>query len=526
MLVLSILLSTSKILNPKTTPAVTFPERAAFSDAFQAAVQSQLTLYYASAAPNDVKDVLLHGTFSHYGNIVRCHTHLSKLYRTAYIIYKSVVAIQNFDSTWGILCGKHCLHICLTTFSPDQCAERRAHVALLASLPRSTIAMDLAEIAEEVSAKSINIPFSMNSYNPKPYTYCHFTSKAAMENAKSISCALKNRHNRFAHPGNNGSDKSRPDHYADGMDLSSPLTESPALTDWKIISDTLARVVSELTMLTTQFKSMNDRITKLETTMTAPSPPSGPFIAKSPSYIPSINPNNNILINVNFPLYNQQECAIMIDNNKHNFFPHSSPLINFGQINVNGLVSPVQQHLLNFFLHSSFGVLSLNDTCLSSSGAKFIFIKINIIYIILGPIGPVPPLPILMMALEFYFAIPFINMFKRLYYPPSGSIHQNICKDLIAKFLSWLNHARSNNYHVVILGDFNIDEVAHSNYSYPTFYHANGSSRLDYIWSSPGFPAPGLFTQVVTCPPLLDRPFTKSNGMSLPPKWMIPSKNI
>ncbi|PKY58131.1 hypothetical protein RhiirA4_479785 [Rhizophagus irregularis] len=94
----------------------------------------------------------------------------------------------------------------------------------------------------------------------------------------------------------------------------------------------------------------------------------------------------------------------------------------------------------------------------------------------------------------------------------------------------------SNNYHVVILGDFNIDEVAQSNYSHnhfrllrllssryfndhqahsfssndpdPTFFHANSSSRLDYIWSSPGFPAPGLFTQVVTCPPLLDRPFT------------------
>ncbi|GBC49466.1 hypothetical protein RIR_jg42584.t1 [Rhizophagus irregularis DAOM 181602=DAOM 197198] len=52
----------------------------------------------------------------------------------------------------------------------------------------------------------------------------------------------------------------------------------------------------------------------------------------------------------------------------------SSPLINFGQINVNGLCSPVRQlHLLNYFLHSSFGVLSLNDTRLTSSSAKFIY---------------------------------------------------------------------------------------------------------------------------------------------------------
>ncbi|GBC53506.2 reverse transcriptase family protein [Rhizophagus irregularis DAOM 181602=DAOM 197198] len=64
----------------------------------------------------------------------------------------------------------------------------------------------------------------------------------------------------------------------------------------------------------------------------------------------------------------------MMDNNKHNFSPHPSPLIKFGQLNVNGLCSPIrQQHLLNFFLHSSFGALSINDTRLSPSNAKFIF---------------------------------------------------------------------------------------------------------------------------------------------------------
>ncbi|GBC51144.2 hypothetical protein GLOIN_2v1762049 [Rhizophagus irregularis DAOM 181602=DAOM 197198] len=217
--------------SPDITPAVSFPERAASPDASQAAVQSQPTLFYASAAPNDVEDfwthfasnrdvcdariivhfrkkedlvkavaspmdslfglhfhaydpqaikadehvrtlvvtdiplfitdALLRGTFSRYGNIVRCHTRLSKLYRTAYITFESTGALQNLDSTWGVLCGGHCLPV------------------------------DLAEIADEVSAKSINVPFSMNSYNPKPYAYCHFASKTAMENAKSISCALK-----------------------------------------------------------------------------------------------------------------------------------------------------------------------------------------------------------------------------------------------------------------------------------------------------------------------------------------------
>src|SRR5688500_19830156 len=64
----------------------------------------------------------------------------------------------------------------------------------------------------------------------------------------------------------------------------------------------------------------------------------------------------------------------MMDNNKHTFSPHSSPLLNFGQINVNGLSSPVrQQHLINYFLHSSLSVLSINDTRLTSSSAKFIY---------------------------------------------------------------------------------------------------------------------------------------------------------
>ncbi|PKC51154.1 hypothetical protein RhiirA1_484409, partial [Rhizophagus irregularis] len=67
---------------------------------------------------------------------------------------------------------------------------------------------------------------------------------------------------------------------------------------------------------------------------------------------------------------------------------------------------------------------------------------------------------------------------------------------IFAQLNLWLDKARSNNYHVIILGPS------------PTFYHQNGSSRLDYIWSSPGFPAPGLFSQVETCPKLNDNQFT------------------
>ncbi|CAB4431629.1 unnamed protein product [Rhizophagus irregularis] len=34
------------------------------------------------------------------------------------------------------------------------------------------------KLPKEISAKSVNIPFSYNSYSPKPYAYVHFSSAA------------------------------------------------------------------------------------------------------------------------------------------------------------------------------------------------------------------------------------------------------------------------------------------------------------------------------------------------------------
>ncbi|GET51222.1 hypothetical protein GLOIN_2v1770668 [Rhizophagus irregularis DAOM 181602=DAOM 197198] len=138
----------------------------------------------------------------------------------------------------------------------------------------------------------------------------------------------------------------------------------------------------------------------------------------------------------------------------------------------------------------------------------------------------------------------FVNLFFHqtkisiisVYIPPYHSVHYKERDAVFAQLNLWLDKARSNNYHVVILGDFNADEISHSylpqhhlkilrslssryftdHQSHissisgpsPTFYHQNGSSRLDYIWSSPGFPAPGLFSYVESCPKLNDNQFT------------------
>ncbi|PKY60624.1 hypothetical protein RhiirA4_484530, partial [Rhizophagus irregularis] len=142
--------------------------------------------------PLFVTDAQLRGAFSCYGIVTHCRTNLSKLYRTAYIVFDSASSLEQFENTWAVLCTGHCLRVCPASHSSDQRALRRAHVALLAGLLRGSIAIDLNEIAEEISTKSINIPFSYNSYNSKPYAYVHFSSAATKESAMGITCALKN----------------------------------------------------------------------------------------------------------------------------------------------------------------------------------------------------------------------------------------------------------------------------------------------------------------------------------------------
>ncbi|GET51104.1 hypothetical protein GLOIN_2v1785090 [Rhizophagus irregularis DAOM 181602=DAOM 197198] len=198
-----------------------------------------------------------------------------------------------------------------------------------------------------------------------------------------------------------------------------------------------------------------------------------------------------------------------------------SPLINFGQINVNGLCSPVRQlHLLNYFLHSSFGILSLNDTRLTSSGAKFIYqiehsqhnfksywapspsnsrphdgVGLLLRHPLHKHVQKIDPWKGRLLKLDLFFHQTKISIIS-VYIPPYHSIHYKERDAIFDQLNLWLDQARSNNYHVIIVGPS------------PTFYHQNGSSRLDYIWSSPGFPAPGLFSQVATCPMLNNNQFT------------------
>lgn len=63
-------------------------------------------------------------------------------------------------------------------------------------------------------------------------------------------------------------------YYANGMDITYP--GPVVLTDWKSISASLEKVISDLALLTVQFTSMNNRISILESAIAIPNPPTGP----------------------------------------------------------------------------------------------------------------------------------------------------------------------------------------------------------------------------------------------------------
>ncbi|EXX57352.1 hypothetical protein RirG_208060 [Rhizophagus irregularis DAOM 197198w] len=69
-----------------------------------------------------------------------------------------------------------------------------------------------------------------------------------------------------------------------------------------------------------------------------------------------------------------------------------------------------------------------------------------------------------LLKLDLFFHQTKISIIS-VYIPPYHSIHYKERDAIFAQLNSWLDKARSNNYHVVILGDFNADEVSHSHLS-------------------------------------------------------------
>ncbi|GET57901.1 hypothetical protein GLOIN_2v1785090 [Rhizophagus irregularis DAOM 181602=DAOM 197198] len=82
---------------------------------------------------------------------------------------------------------------------------RREYVAILASIPKNIKEADLFEIANQVNAKALNVPLSINSYKPKPYAYLNFSSFDTLEAVKEMTVAFHGKGNNNNNiPNNNG----------------------------------------------------------------------------------------------------------------------------------------------------------------------------------------------------------------------------------------------------------------------------------------------------------------------------------
>ncbi|EXX66890.1 hypothetical protein RirG_119480 [Rhizophagus irregularis DAOM 197198w] len=68
-------------------------------DPFAKKADEQLRTLVVTDIPLFVTDAQLRGTFSRYGIVTHCHTRLSKLYRTAYIVFDSATAMEQFENT-------------------------------------------------------------------------------------------------------------------------------------------------------------------------------------------------------------------------------------------------------------------------------------------------------------------------------------------------------------------------------------------------------------------------------------------
>ncbi|PKY62688.1 hypothetical protein RhiirA4_489635, partial [Rhizophagus irregularis] len=146
---------------------------------------------FVTDIPLFLTETQVHSAFSRYGSVVRCKFSLRKHYYTAMVQFSTDDPIAQFDDTWAILCLGNSLRVCPAHYSKAQRDARRQYVAVLAGIPKNIKEADLTDIANQVSAKAINIPLSFTSYKPKPYVYMNFFSQETLDAAKELTVSFR-----------------------------------------------------------------------------------------------------------------------------------------------------------------------------------------------------------------------------------------------------------------------------------------------------------------------------------------------
>ncbi|PKY51610.1 hypothetical protein RhiirA4_424645 [Rhizophagus irregularis] len=151
-------------------------------------------------------------------------------------------------------------------------------VAVLAGIPKNIKEADLTDIANQVSAKAINIPLSFTSYKPKPYVYMNFFSQETLDAAKELTVSFRNRgltwHSSDQTSSNNSAQQpktrphtstssSRPTESSDQykQPICQPIITPPTTQSRPIITpEEVAALRQQILELSKTIRSMDERI--------------------------------------------------------------------------------------------------------------------------------------------------------------------------------------------------------------------------------------------------------------------------
>ncbi|GET64696.1 reverse transcriptase family protein [Rhizophagus irregularis DAOM 181602=DAOM 197198] len=442
---------------------------------------------------------------------------------------------------------------------------RREHVAILAGIPKNIKEADLLEIASQVNAKALNVPLSINLYKPKPYAYLNFSSFDTLEAAKEMTVAFRGKGLTW-HPPNEAHTLC----HVCGRPGCSPSVCNPRST--RKVDDRLNKLYSRFNAGPRRGRQdshqsrdkSNSRSRSRSNSRSRNNSSSSSRSNNSNNNTNTSRPNtsrrSNQTNNNNYNLKNNEHSSgstqpplVPHPNNSAHTSSSDNSAYTLPQHIIDELKAQIKEiattlksldetvsWMQDTITHHDYRISELESMMNydnNNSGDSDLYPPHNDQETYSYDNGwddatghdtnsgfNLPPhtSPSLMDTSPdaSFSALDPNSVLSRRHVPLPNSRHTIIAPDANASHLqleisnglhppdSVLPDNLNNNIYssspslLITFGQLNVNGPS------PTFYYQNGSSRLDYIWSSPGFPAPGLFSHVETCPKLNDNQFT------------------
>jgi RNA recognition motif-containing protein len=129
---------------------------------------------------------------SRYGTVESCRLYTKNAWQQAFVLFKEEDSANKFYDQWGIIYLKHFLKVHPLKLPTEDWNKRSKFTLKLTGLPSGTTIVDLLDIFDATSAKTIVIPKGIRAYQPRPYAYIAFASEEDMNAALTTSFSLVN----------------------------------------------------------------------------------------------------------------------------------------------------------------------------------------------------------------------------------------------------------------------------------------------------------------------------------------------